>query len=380
MTRKMYRRADAVLKRTEFQGIEIHLDRPEGFVQQLDTPEGPKDRIYTCDYGFFPGTLDHDDEELDVFLGPAEDSDTVFVIRQNTHDGDFDEHKVMLGFEDEADAVEVYGEHIPPKLIDSVRELSLDEFTAEFLRNDMTAANRSAAFTGQHHILKGILDAIDSVSKEFSEGQAWEKSRPTSNHSILGGSFSHFTVIDPDDEFFEEPERNFRAVSRAAHDLLQKRLLPFKAAVESFEVSHFAPRDPEDVQFFIQVTLNRDMTASARVAARYLAAAKKPDLAANAAKDALIAKLIKVVDSVTADFEEGREEAEETTVPGVTARFKHNPIEDMDNDEIDSEIHHVSTGVERDIKLQLKSDMSKVSRVDVEYDEDGWYRIDVRLK
>jgi hypothetical protein len=127
------KRADAIQDITQFQGIPIYLDRPEGFVQHLDTPEGPKDRVYTCDYGFFPGTMDHDEEELDVFLGPDENSDTVWVIRQNKHDGTFDEHKVMLGFPSKTDALNTYADHIPPELIDSVHEMGVTDFETRFL-------------------------------------------------------------------------------------------------------------------------------------------------------------------------------------------------------------------------------------------------------
>jgi len=124
------KRADAVIEKTEFQGIPISLDRPEGFVQKLDTPEGPKERVYTCDYGFFPDTEDHDGEELDVFVGPNMDSDRVWVIRQNKHDGTFDEHKCFIGFSDVGEVVNTYSDHIPAKLIGGIEEIGFPEFKA----------------------------------------------------------------------------------------------------------------------------------------------------------------------------------------------------------------------------------------------------------
>lgn len=128
------KRADAVLMKTQFQGLDIHLDRPTGFRQTLDTPEGKKVRKYLVDYGFFPGTKDHDGEELDVFLGEDPSSDRVWVIRQNKHDGSFDEHKIMMGFEFEGDAMRAYTDHIPVNLMAGVEEMSVDSFTRKFLK------------------------------------------------------------------------------------------------------------------------------------------------------------------------------------------------------------------------------------------------------
>ena len=154
------RRADAVLKKTEFQGVPIHLDRPEGFVQKLDTPEGPKERLYTCDYGFVPGTEDHDGEELDVFIGPNPEAETVYVIKQNKHDGTFDEHKCMLGFDNKEDAIEVYGDHIPRKLIRSVEPMSFDDWQNDFVTEAM---DRAAAL----HVASRVTEQAERVAARF---------------------------------------------------------------------------------------------------------------------------------------------------------------------------------------------------------------------
>lgn len=60
-------------------------------------------------YGYINGTKGADKDHLDVFLGPDKDSEIVFVINQvNPKTKVFDEHKVMLGFDNEEEAKKAY--------------------------------------------------------------------------------------------------------------------------------------------------------------------------------------------------------------------------------------------------------------------------------
>lgn len=65
------------------------------------------------DYGYIVGTMGVDGDEIDCFLGPNESSDRFFVIEQNKADGEFDEHKVMLGFSNLAEAKDAYFANYP---------------------------------------------------------------------------------------------------------------------------------------------------------------------------------------------------------------------------------------------------------------------------
>ena len=67
----------------------------EGWTARLGAP-----------YGYIRGTVGHDKECVDVFLG---DANGIWLIKQNHLDtGEFDEHKVMLGFDNLADALTAY--------------------------------------------------------------------------------------------------------------------------------------------------------------------------------------------------------------------------------------------------------------------------------
>ncbi|MBP0484681.1 PLxRFG domain-containing protein [Sagittula salina] len=62
-----------------------------------------------ADYGYFKRTEGADGDHVDFYMGPDEQSDTVFVIDQvDAKTGEFDEHKVVLGTQDRAEAEDLY--------------------------------------------------------------------------------------------------------------------------------------------------------------------------------------------------------------------------------------------------------------------------------
>jgi hypothetical protein len=85
-------------------GLRISIENPAGTRRR---PEWPP---LAHHYGYIRGTEGKDGDHVDVFLGPdAENADLpVFVVDQVTQAGRFDEHKVMMGFADEAAAREGY--------------------------------------------------------------------------------------------------------------------------------------------------------------------------------------------------------------------------------------------------------------------------------
>lgn len=113
--------SDKVHKKTEFQGIPVHIDRPKGFLQKFDGKNGLPawTRKYKTDYGFIPGTKDKDGEETDVYLGPNKNADKAFIIKQMLN-GKFDENKVMLGFNSEGEARKMFLAHSSPAYKDTI--------------------------------------------------------------------------------------------------------------------------------------------------------------------------------------------------------------------------------------------------------------------
>lgn len=97
-------------------GLDIAIENPRGSKRSGKRPDGTEWRHTMSDhYGYIKRTVGADQEQVDVYLGSQEDSDQVFIVDQlHQQDGSFDEHKVMLGYPDQAAAVEAYRSNFDP--------------------------------------------------------------------------------------------------------------------------------------------------------------------------------------------------------------------------------------------------------------------------
>lgn len=92
------------LRRRMFQGLSVAVENSRDSIRRWTDADGRQGHtVMRHDYGFLDGYLGADKEELDVYLGPDEDAEHVFVVRQNGPVGVggrwcFDEDKVMMGF------------------------------------------------------------------------------------------------------------------------------------------------------------------------------------------------------------------------------------------------------------------------------------------
>lgn len=124
--RKSLLESDVIHKVIQFQGLDIHIDRPKGFVQTGTNHKGEDwEREYLFDYGFIKGTDGGDEEELDVYVGPNLENEQAYLVTQNKSDGSFDEYKLFVGFDSEEDVIEAYEAHTPPELLDGVDALPI---------------------------------------------------------------------------------------------------------------------------------------------------------------------------------------------------------------------------------------------------------------
>lgn len=91
-------------------GFRISIENPKGSVRSGTSPDGTKwSNTLACDYGDIRGTEDVDGDPVDIYLSDHPEKGAVFVIDQiNPKTGDFDEHKVMYGFDSVEDAKKAY--------------------------------------------------------------------------------------------------------------------------------------------------------------------------------------------------------------------------------------------------------------------------------
>lgn len=92
--------------------FDITVENPKGSVRRGTDASGKAwEQTMRNTYGYIRGTEGVDGDHIDVFL--TNDIDgwngrRVYIVDQYNEDGTFDEHKVMLGFNDEADAQDAY--------------------------------------------------------------------------------------------------------------------------------------------------------------------------------------------------------------------------------------------------------------------------------
>ena len=92
--------------------FDITIEQPEGSIRRGTDADGKKweSKMHNT-YGYFRGTEGVDGDHIDVFLSNDIDGwngRKVFVVDQYNPDGTFDEHKVMLGFNDMDEAKSDY--------------------------------------------------------------------------------------------------------------------------------------------------------------------------------------------------------------------------------------------------------------------------------
>jgi hypothetical protein len=113
-------------------GLDISIENPKGSTRRgTDKAGKPWETVMKSDYGYIRRTQDETGEQVDVFVGPRPESENVFVVKQNDPaTGQFDEYKVMMGFDTLEQAKAGYLENYEPgwKGMGEVIPLNLDEF------------------------------------------------------------------------------------------------------------------------------------------------------------------------------------------------------------------------------------------------------------
>lgn len=92
--------------------FDVTIENPKGSVRRGVDADGKKwETTMTHTYGYIRGTKGVDGDHIDVYISSDIDGwngRKVFVVDQYNPDGTFDEHKVMLGFNDKDEAFEAY--------------------------------------------------------------------------------------------------------------------------------------------------------------------------------------------------------------------------------------------------------------------------------
>jgi len=132
----------------EYQELPIVIENSAGSVrswQDRDGNSGETEMIY--DYGFIDGYHGVDGDEVDVYIGPNQESEWAYVIHQMATPEfvEHDEDKVMLGFDSEDEAKEAYLHHFnKPDFYGGMTAMKMDDFKLSLEENASSESDPSA--------------------------------------------------------------------------------------------------------------------------------------------------------------------------------------------------------------------------------------------
>jgi hypothetical protein len=140
-----------------FQGLPISLESVKGQTRSGTDDHGHKWSVkLPYHYGYIKRTEGADGDHVDVCIGPDHQSDHVFIIDQHDHrTGQFDEHKVMLGYRTREDACRAYcagfSDGKGPERQKAVVRMSMAEF-----KKWLKTCDTKKAVRGQGHIDRAL--------------------------------------------------------------------------------------------------------------------------------------------------------------------------------------------------------------------------------
>ena len=122
-------------------GLDISIENPKGSTRSGTRPDGSTWSHDMSDhYGYIKRTVGADKEQVDVYVGPKPDSQKVFVVDQlDQQTGGFDEHKAMLGYDNQMQAMRAYRANFDRGWkVGPVKAMSVDEFKGWLKDGDTT--------------------------------------------------------------------------------------------------------------------------------------------------------------------------------------------------------------------------------------------------
>lgn len=121
-------------------GLPISIENPKGSVRSGIDSQGKKWQIRLRNhYGYINNTIGKDKDHLDIFIGSNPDGKKIYVVNQKNSDGNFDEHKILLGWDSFPDAVKGYLSNYEDgwDMIQSVHQSDVDNLK-DWIKNGNT--------------------------------------------------------------------------------------------------------------------------------------------------------------------------------------------------------------------------------------------------
>ena len=134
---------DGTGNHVEFNRFRIVIESPKGAVRTwVDSDGTPGQTVMANDYGYIEGSLGADGDSVDVYLGPNEQAEWVYVIHQNKKSANFeqyDEDKCVLGADSANHAKDLYlRNYDDPRFFGGMSQMKVEDFREKL--NDLLAS------------------------------------------------------------------------------------------------------------------------------------------------------------------------------------------------------------------------------------------------
>jgi hypothetical protein len=155
--------------RRKWQGLDVSIENRRGSVRRWYDPHAKRHgetKMHHA-YGYIRMTEGVDGDHVDVYLGPDESADKVYVVHQMKAPKfeKFDEDKCMLNFPSKEAAKRAYvRQYDDPRFLGSITTMSVTDFVEK-----VTATRNKPA---RKRMLKSLVDHGRSLLKATMQGQA----------------------------------------------------------------------------------------------------------------------------------------------------------------------------------------------------------------
>lgn len=144
-------------------GLDVTIEQPKGSVRRGKDADGKEwESEMHNTYGYIKGTEGVDGDHIDIFLSDNPASGHVFVVDQvNPKTGEFDEHKVMYGFDSAEEAKQAYLSNYEKgwKGLGDITEVTKEEF-----KKWVDSSKRKTKPFAEYKNVKGTSDVNEAAT------------------------------------------------------------------------------------------------------------------------------------------------------------------------------------------------------------------------
>ena len=201
--------------------FDITIENPAGSVRRGVDADGKEWSTTMANaYGEIRGTQSVDGDPIDVFL--ATDMDAwngrkVFVVDQTNTDGSFDEHKVMLGFNDKDEAMGAYLANYDKTWADTHPGLRITEASLDDFQKWVESSHRKTKAFADYSMVKGTAEAVARRQKDEA-GLRTERPERGANYYRLKSDLVGFAK-----KFKDAGTANIPAIEREMSEWMSKQ-------------------------------------------------------------------------------------------------------------------------------------------------------------